>query len=519
MRSACVGDTVAAVQRPPALRADHAVARILAVTDDEGSLYPRVLEAVGEALSWSFGALWVASPGRESLVCVESWTADGFDSAGFEQTTRALRMKDGVGLPGRVWITGEPAWIVDLPGAENFPRAEAAAAAGLGTAFAFPISSHGATLGVMEFFSAESRQADEELLATMASLGSQIGQFVVRRRAERAVHDSDQRKRAILDAALDCVVTVDHTGAVLEFNQAAERTFGYTPEQAIGADMADLIVPPSLRAQHRAAFSRYVETEEAHVLGQRLELTAMRADESEFPVELTITRIDLPGPPKFTGYIRDISELKLVAAELRASRARLVAAADVERRRLERDLHDGAQQRLVNVGLTLRLARSKLASDQAAAQSLVDDAIAELAAATVELREFARGIHPAVLSDGGLGPALQTLIERSHGDVELVESIDERLPASVEATAYFIVAEALTNVARHSGAEHAEVRASRRDGHLIVAVRDDGQGGADAGDGSGLRGLADRVAALGGELEVVSPAGGGTVVEARIPCA
>ncbi len=261
-----------------------------------------------------------------------------------------------------------------------------------------------------------------------------------------------------------------------------------------------------------------METEEAHVLGKRLEMTAMRADGSEFPVELTITRINLPGPPKFTGYIREMTELKRAEAELRASRARIVEAADGERRRLERDLHDGAQQRLVNLGLTLRLARSRLEAGDAEAVSMIDEAIDQLASATAELREFARGIHPAVLSDGGLGPALTTLVEASHTPVVLIEAPEERLPAPLEATAYFVVAEALTNVARYAEAERTEVRAVRRDGELVVEVRDDGRGGADPGSGSGLRGLADRVSALGGELEVVSPAGEGTLVRSRVPC-
>jgi PAS domain S-box-containing protein len=518
LRSGVGGGTVAQVAAPAALPADHAVARILAVTDDEGSLYPRVLAAVGDALEWDFGALWVAGLEPDSLVCVKVWSADDFDPGPFAGATRTLRFPLGVGLPGRVWESGEPAWLMDLPNAPNFPRSSVAKAVGLEAAFGFPISTPGGPIGVMEFFTRESRTPDAELLATMASLGSQIGQFVVRRRAEREVLEGAERKRAILDAALDCVITVDAHGAVLEFNAAAERTFGYPAEDAIGADMADLIVPPSLRPRHQAAFSRYLATETATVLGRRLEMTAMRADGSEFPVELTITRINLPGPPTFTGYIRDTTDLKRAEAEVRASRARIVEAGDAERRRLERDLHDGAQQQLVNLGLTLRLARSRLGEGDGEAAALIDEAIEGLGSATQELREFARGIHPAVLTDGGLGPALATLVERFKAPVELVEVPEERLPAPVEATAYFLVAEALTNYVRYSEAPRAEVRAALSDGDLVVEVRDEGRGGADPAGGSGLSGLADRVSALGGKLEVVSPAGEGTVVRSRIPC-
>ena len=212
-------------------------------------------------------------------------------------------------------------------------------------------------------------------------------------------------------------------------------------------------------------------------------------------------------------------ELRARVEELRASRSRIVRAADDERRRLERDLHDGAQQRLVSLALNLRLASSKLDSDPAAARDLLEESASELGEATTELRELARGLHPAVLSDRGLRPALEALAGRAPVPVELGEPPAERLPAAVESASYFVVAEALTNVARYANASRAEVSVGRSDGQVEVEVRDDGVGGADPDAGSGLRGLADRVAALDGRLEIVSPHGGGTTVRAVIPCA
>ncbi len=212
------------------------------------------------------------------------------------------------------------------------------------------------------------------------------------------------------------------------------------------------------------------------------------------------------------------AELELTIAELRASRHRIVEAGYAERRRVERDLHDGAQQRLMALTMTLRLARERLDADPAATGELLEEAMDELAAATSELRELARGIHPVVLSDRGLAAALGGLAERSPVPVEIVETPDERLPAPVESAAYFVVAEALTNVARYADAEMATVRVARSDGVVEVEIRDDGIGGADPGAGTGLRGLEDRVAALDGELAVRSAAGAGTTVAARIPC-
>ena len=211
------------------------------------------------------------------------------------------------------------------------------------------------------------------------------------------------------------------------------------------------------------------------------------------------------------------AQLRARVEELRASRARIVEAGTAERRRLERNLHDGAQQRLVALSLTMRLAQSKLRKDPDTAEQLLGGAQEELSRALEELRELARGIHPAVLSDRGLRPALEALAGRSPVPVELDGTPRERLPPAVEAAAYFVVAEALTNVVKYANATQARVTVSRVNGHAVVEVADDGVGGADPGRGSGLRGLADRVSALDGTLELRSPHGAGTLLRAEIP--
>jgi signal transduction histidine kinase len=213
------------------------------------------------------------------------------------------------------------------------------------------------------------------------------------------------------------------------------------------------------------------------------------------------------------------AELRARIEELRASRTRIVQAGDEERRRLERDLHDGAQQRLVALALNLKLARGSFDDDPDAALSLIDDAVKELTETTAELRELARGIHPAILTDRGLNAAVNALAGRASVPVEVGVLPAGRLAAPIESTAYFVIAEALTNVTRYSQASHAEVEIGRDNGTLVVEVRDDGVGGADPGRGSGLRGLGDRVAAVDGRLLVTSEPGTGTVVHAEIPCA
>jgi PAS domain S-box-containing protein len=321
----------------------------------------------------------------------------------------------------------------------------------------------------------------------------------------------------VLEAALDCVVIADADGTVLEFNPAACTTFRLSREQAVGRNMTELIVPPGLRARHRAGLARYLRTEQPHVLDRRLEITGMRSDGSEFPVELTITRIAAAGPPVFAGYLRDLTARRQAEEEVRASRHRVVQAVIAERQRLERDLHDGAQQRLVAVGTALARARTALPEQPNRAAAILDEAIVGLEDAAIELRDLARGIHPVSLTRYGLTAVLGEVARRSPIDLELGTMPAERYPLAVEATAYFVISEALTNVARYAGTARAKVDVGVEDSSLVVVVGDEGPGGASFDGGTGLRGLADRVAMLDGTFDVDSPPGGGTRLRARIP--
>jgi signal transduction histidine kinase len=204
-------------------------------------------------------------------------------------------------------------------------------------------------------------------------------------------------------------------------------------------------------------------------------------------------------------------------AELAASRTRIVAAADETRRRIERDLHDGTQQRLVSLGLTLRLTQSIVPVEMPEFAADIDRAVDELNGIVDDLREIARGIHPAILSEGGLKPALRTLARRAAIAIELDVAEVGRLPDPIEVAAYCVVSEALTNTTRHARASVVEVAAAASGGTLRVRVRDDGVGGADPERGSGLVGLKDRVEALGGTFATDSPLGGGTTVYCELP--
>lgn len=225
----------------------------------------------------------------------------------------------------------------------------------------------------------------------------------------------------------------------------------------------------------------------------------------------------LMGAALLANFVAGVVATRQAVLALNASRARIVAAADAARRQVERDLHDGAQQRLIVLGLRLRAAQAAVAPDQIDLETELSEAISDLLEVSNELQEISRGIHPAILSHGGLAPALDTLAIRSPVPVALDLAINQPLSDPVEVAAYYVVAEALTNAAKHAQASEVAVCAHTRGARLHVSVRDNGVGGAQLGKGSGLIGLKDRLDTLGGTIRLVSPLGGGTSLDATIP--
>lgn len=214
----------------------------------------------------------------------------------------------------------------------------------------------------------------------------------------------------------------------------------------------------------------------------------------------------------------DDAHLAAQVSDLQIRRSAAVDSAEAERRRIERDLHDGAQQRLVALAATLGAARDKLDTDPAVGREMVDSAHEEAKAALSEIRDLVRGIHPVILEDRGIDAALSAVVARSPVPVALDVDVAERPPAAVESCVYFVVTEALTNVARHSGATRAAVSIARASDRLVVEVRDNGHGGADASRGTGLQGMRERVAGMGGTTHVISPEGGPTTISVELPC-
>ncbi len=334
--------------------------------------------------------------------------------------------------------------------------------------------------------------------------------------------------QALIDSSPVALVEFGMDTRIRLWNPAAERIFGWTRAEMVGRGGLPM-APPHKRAESEELFARVqagdsitdYETERLRKDGTLVPVSVAAApvkDGTGLIVGNMVAYTDITERKAHEAEVHRLNrELHARLEELAASRARIVTAGDVERRRLERNLHDGAQQRLVALALALRLAQAKLNSDPAGARQTLAAAGDELTLALAELRELARGLHPAVLSDRGLRPAVEMLAGRAPVPVEIAEMPAERLPGPVEAAAYYLIAEALTNVAKYAHASAVSVRVAASDAMVVVEVSDDGVGGADASGGSGLRGLADRVETLGGSLEVVSPVGSGTSLRAEIP--
>jgi PAS domain S-box-containing protein len=344
---------------------------------------------------------------------------------------------------------------------------------------------------------------DVELAKAVAAAASLA---LARMQSLQTVRQSEGRYRALLNAIPDLMFRMTRDGTYLDF-KGDPADLAVPPDQLMGANARD-VLPADVAETLLEGIADAIDTGEVVTSDYELELNGVRRT-----FEARIVRDD----DEAVLIVRDITERSQQEDELRKSRVRLVRAGDEARRKLERNLHDGAQQRLVSLSLALRLAQSRLKDDPDESQRLLEGASEELAQALEELRELARGIHPAVLSERGLGAALEALAGRAPLPVEF-SAPDDRLPPAVEAAAYYVISEALANIGKYAQASAVEVNVTRMNGRAIVEVADDGVGGADPAKGTGLRGLADRVEALDGTLAVESQPGVGTRIRAEIPC-
>lgn len=429
---------------------------------------------------------------------------------------------EAAGIDDEELIRGRPFWEVFIDPEERnevVGRFRDAAPAHAASAYENIFTNHRGERLVIEWRNAPIIDASGNVVSIVS------GGIDITERKQREVQLQRERDitETLMQAIPSLVVVVDSDAVIVDggvdetragVNNAFRSTLGWPDSALVRRSVLDLIDPGdgyiALMAIAAAADGAPSPERESRWL---------RADGEQILIAWTATPVDDVTGRKASLVLLsgvDVTERKQQEEEIRASRTRIIEAADEARRKLERNLHDGAQQRLVSLSVALRLAESLLATDAAGATEVIAGARGELAAALDELRELARGIHPAVLTDRGLAAAVEALVIRTPLPVE-VKLPSERLPSSIEAAIYYVVAEAVTNVVKYAGATMVAITVEATDHAAVVMVADDGIGGAHTSAGTGLRGLNDRLAALDGTLRVDSPVGEGTRVIAEIP--
>jgi PAS domain S-box-containing protein len=384
------------------LAIQYEIARALAEADALDDVSSFLLRTLSLSLGWEAAALWVADQAGTSVRCVDVARRDGA-LAPWMAGTLGTTFASGEGLPGRVLAETRAIWIADLHADRQFPRLELARAVGLRHGYALPILLRGRVVAVVELFAAAVLEVDPEQTAFLEAVAHQLGSFLERTEARRAVASSEVRKAGILNAALDAIVSADAAGTILEFNAAAERLFGHARDDAVGRHIADLLVPPDLREAHTAGLARYIATGEARILGQRVRVRAQRSDGTTVPVELTITEIKLDGQPMFTAFIRDITReeeaetarerfLEILSHELRTpvtaiyGGAQVVARPDLpasQRNELIADMGNEADRLYRLIENLIVLARAERGVDRIALEPVHVERVAERVAAAV----------------------------------------------------------------------------------------------------------------------------------------
>lgn len=493
------------------------VASMANATNELAKAIEYALKRISHHNGWIFGHAWLPSEtDPDELVPVHAWYGDALPRYNaLRQQIQRTRLRRGEGIAGRAFATGKAVFTADAEADLSSKKSPRIRRSGIQSAGAFPILANDKPLGVLEFFSEHHIKDTEQLLSVMESIGMLLGRVAEREQAALRLRASEERHRAVLDAAGDGIMLLDSNGIIANVNPATERIFGHAADELIGID-ASLLIPSLHREEARGCLTEFLQNPELHRLGKGHELMAQRKDGAVFPIEVRINEI--PGANMFVSVIHDVSERKALEKEV-------VDATANEQRRIGQDIHDGVGQELAGLRYVAQT-HAEVLMKQGTPEAKTAERMAQwLETIQQQLRTIIRELIPVELDQQGLIAAFHGLAERMTQSHDLVCTFECDQPIVVQDAAlathlYRIVQEAVANAARHAQATHVVIRLQEDSEMLKLQVTDDGIGiGARADDtsGIGLRTMAYRVGLIGGRLRIGELESGGTNVTCVVP--
>lgn len=505
--------------------------RVLAESATLSDAAPPILRAICESAKWEVGALWEVDEDAQVIRCVETSHLSG-GAPEFEKLTRECVFEPGTGVPGRVWQSGKPHWVTDVTNDQNFPRIAAAIKEGLRSVYGFPTRMGDRVTGVLEFFSHEMREPDGEMIEWISAAGNHIGQLIERKRAEEALRDSEVHFRSVAEAASDAIISVDEKSCIITVNPAAQKIFGYSSAELIGAELT-MLMPEYIRHLHRAGLERYITTNKKHISWQAVELPGLHKSGHEIPLEISFCEWTRKGTRYFTGIVRDISERRQAQEALQRTREERLRELERVRTRIAADLHDDIGSSLTKIVILSDVAQQNSSGDDAEKEWL--QAISEI---SNELVETMSDIVWAINPEKDQLSELSHRMRRFASDIFTARNIkfqfrtqfadDLRLGANVRREVFLIFKESVNNVVRHSHCSEAAAQFSIEEDCLMLQIKDNGKGfepaalndqidGVPVRVGNGLPSMRQRATELGGEFKITTTQGGGTTVWLSVP--
>jgi PAS domain S-box-containing protein len=514
------------------LELEYDVTNILGESTTPDEAAPKILEVICRSTGWDIGAIWYVDEESKRLRCQEVWYSVQLNATDFEAHTLAQTFAGGEGLPGRVWQSGEAQWIADLTVEANFPRLAAALKEDLKSAFGFPITLEGEVIGVLEFFSVETRQRDDELLEMMSTVGGQIGQLIERRRADEALRESEDRFRTLAETASDAIITIDEASRIIYVNEAAEHVFGYSIAEMLGADLT-ILMPEYLRHLHEAGLNRYIATGHKHIGWEAVELPGLHKSGREIPLELSFGEFTKNEQRFFTGIARDVTERKQAEEALQRSREERLRELERVRTRIATDLHDDIGSSLTQIVVLSEVARQRVDGNDA----LLGEPLTKITRVSNELVEAMSDIVWAINPKKDHLSDLVQRMRRFASDIFApcqirlnlrTQDTDGhiQLGANIRRELFLIFKESVNNIAKHSGCTEAQIEFYQETNSLVLKLTDNGKGfdpsrvsehTDSSKGGNGLISMQRRAVELGGSFEITSTPGQGTSTTLKVP--